>query len=180
MTQTTFKQDVLPWYKHRWPWLLMAGPAIVIVAGMVTAVLAVKSWDGLVSDDYYKQGLGINQVKTRDQNAVTSGVSVQITYSGVLVQAFLHGNTTLQAPEKLTLKLVHPTRNGMDQTVELVKQGAGFYRGTFTTEPAGRFNALLEDEKGEWRLTGPWHPVTVDEPVVLKPATQALQKSVGD
>lgn len=29
-----------PWYKHRWPWLLMAGPAIVVVACAFTIYLA--------------------------------------------------------------------------------------------------------------------------------------------
>jgi hypothetical protein len=34
---------------------------IVIVAGAVTVWLAVVSNDGLVTDDYYKQGLAVNQ-----------------------------------------------------------------------------------------------------------------------
>ncbi len=29
-----------PWYRHRWPWILMAGPAIVIVACIITIYLA--------------------------------------------------------------------------------------------------------------------------------------------
>ncbi|MEQ1516273.1 MAG: FixH family protein, partial [Usitatibacteraceae bacterium] len=37
-----------PWYRQRWPWLLMAGPAIVVVAGFVTLALAIQSSDGLV------------------------------------------------------------------------------------------------------------------------------------
>ena len=27
-----------PWYRQRWPWLLMAGPAIVVVASMYTGM----------------------------------------------------------------------------------------------------------------------------------------------
>lgn len=162
------KQESLPWYKHRWPWLLMAGPAIVIVAGFVTAYLAVKSWDGLVADDYYKQGLGVNQVKTRDHNALTSGITVQVTHSGKQVQAFLQGNATLAMPEQLTLKLVHPTRNGQDQVATLQPHGVGLYRGSFASEPVGRFNAVLEDDKGTWRLTGIWLPTESDEPTVFK------------
>ena len=50
-----------PWYREPWPWLLMAGPAVVVVAGLFTAWLAVVHEDGLVADDYYKQGLGINK-----------------------------------------------------------------------------------------------------------------------
>ena len=29
-----------PWYKHPWPWLLMAGPAMVVAAGFDTYYLA--------------------------------------------------------------------------------------------------------------------------------------------
>jgi len=39
-----------PWYRHPWPWILMAGPAIVVVAGLVTAFLAVTTFDGLVAE----------------------------------------------------------------------------------------------------------------------------------
>src|SRR4051812_31343236 len=42
-----------PWYREPWPWLLMSGPAIVVVAGCLTAGIAWKSDDGLVADDYY-------------------------------------------------------------------------------------------------------------------------------
>ena len=51
-----------PWYREPWPWILMAGPAIVVVAGFATLAIAVKTDDGLVADDYYKQGLAINRV----------------------------------------------------------------------------------------------------------------------
>ena len=56
---------VTPWYRQRWPWLLMLGPAIVVVAGISTAVIALETDDGLVADDYYKRGLGINQTLER-------------------------------------------------------------------------------------------------------------------
>ena len=39
-----------PWYREPWPWLLMAGPAIVVVAGLFTAYLAVTSFDGFAVD----------------------------------------------------------------------------------------------------------------------------------
>ena len=42
-----------PWYRHRWPWLLMAGPVAVIIAGLVTAWVAFTGADALVVDDYF-------------------------------------------------------------------------------------------------------------------------------
>ena len=55
-----------PWYRQRWPWLLMAGPAIVVAASMVTLWLAATTDDAIVADDYYKRGLV-------DQRAAAAG-----------------------------------------------------------------------------------------------------------
>jgi uncharacterized protein len=43
-----------PWYRHRWPWLLMMGPAVVVAAGLATWVLAarVAANDGLVTEPH--------------------------------------------------------------------------------------------------------------------------------
>lgn len=54
-----------PWYKQFWPWFLIALPASVIVAGIVTVVLFQKNAVSLVAEDYYKQGKGINQDRAR-------------------------------------------------------------------------------------------------------------------
>ena len=40
-----------PWYKEPWPWLLMSGPAAVVLAGALTAWLAFAGADGLVAED---------------------------------------------------------------------------------------------------------------------------------
>jgi len=71
MTTTTLtaKNKTNPWYREPWPWLLMAGPFIVIVAGIVTAWLAVSTSDGLVTDDYYKEGLAVAETLARSQRA---------------------------------------------------------------------------------------------------------------
>ena len=50
-----------PWYREPWPWILMSGPAAVIVAGAFTIWIAFSGADGLVTQDYYKQGLAINR-----------------------------------------------------------------------------------------------------------------------
>ncbi|MBI5277181.1 MAG: FixH family protein [Burkholderiales bacterium] len=50
-----------PWWKFGHVWLLIAGPAAVIVAGAATVVLAVSSPDPLVAEDYYRRGVEINK-----------------------------------------------------------------------------------------------------------------------
>ena len=50
-----------PWYREPWPWLLMAGPFVVVIASLACAWVAIDSDDGVVAQDYYKQGLAINK-----------------------------------------------------------------------------------------------------------------------
>lgn len=51
----------LPWWRHPWPWLLIAGPLTVVIASMTTFWIAYKTDDGVVAADYYKRGLLVNQ-----------------------------------------------------------------------------------------------------------------------
>jgi len=73
-TLNALDKQVAPWYKHRWPWLLMLGPFVVLVAGFVTMWISFSGADALVVDDYYKQGKAINQDLRRDRVASTLGL----------------------------------------------------------------------------------------------------------
>ena len=53
------------WWKFGHVWLVIAGPALVVVASFITLYLALSRPDPLVSEDYYRQGMEIN--KTLDQ-----------------------------------------------------------------------------------------------------------------
>src|SRR5437879_5080551 len=102
-----------PWYRQRWPWLLMAGPAIVVVAGLVTAYIAWATDDGVIADDYYKQGLLINRQLGRIAlgNALHLGAIAQIAEDGETRVELTGRAIDAQAPPSLRLKLVHPTRS---------------------------------------------------------------------
>lgn len=53
--------DPRPWWKFGFVWMLIAGPALVVVAGFVTFWIAVTHPDPVVDPDYYRKGLEINQ-----------------------------------------------------------------------------------------------------------------------
>ena len=53
-----------PWWRHGHVWLVISGPAIVVVAGIATLVIAARGADPLVAKDYYRRGIEINQPKT--------------------------------------------------------------------------------------------------------------------
>ena len=146
-----------PWYREPWPWLLMAGPAIVVVAGIATAVIAVISFDGMVADDYYKQGLGINRVLEREANARTAGISgvVQFSEDRTRVRVVLGSDAAL-GPAALRLALVHPTLPDEDQAIALDATAPGIYEGTMRAPHGGKLRLKLEDGAGRWRLAGDW------------------------
>jgi hypothetical protein len=43
-----------PWWKHGFVWMIIAGPAIVVVAGFVTLYLAMSRPNEIVNDDSYQ------------------------------------------------------------------------------------------------------------------------------
>lgn len=147
-----------PWYKHRWPWLLMAGPAVVIVAGFFTAWLAIKSNDGLVDDNYYKVGLSVNQEIKQKQLAAELNLKadLKLVGNGQSVQLVLSGLPKEALPDTLQLRLVHPTRKGEDQTVVLKRQGQLFVAPLSANPGTGRWHVVIEDPLAGWRMDGVW------------------------
>jgi hypothetical protein len=129
----------------------MAGPAIVVVAALVTAYLAVSSDDGVVADDYYKRGLVINRVLEREQRAAALGLGavVAIGDDGA-VRADVRWQGDAAAPVAITLKVSHATRAGMDRRATLTHGADGAYYGTLEAPPAGRWLVTLETDA--WRL----------------------------
>jgi hypothetical protein len=50
------------WWRHGHVWLIIAGPAAVVVAGVITLVIAARGADPIVAADYYRRGMEINKV----------------------------------------------------------------------------------------------------------------------
>lgn len=148
--------DNQPWYKERWPWILMAGPVVVVVAGIVTLWLAVVSNDGLVTDDYYKQGMTVNQRLQRDHLAGELGLHADVMRSDLNVRLLLGADKGAVLPKEIVLKLAHPTRAGQDQLIKMKLESQGFYTGKLSGDLSGRWLASIEDPVGSWRLQGEW------------------------
>ena len=152
----TLNSDSKPWYKDRWPWILMAGPAIVVVAAFITLGLAIKSDDGLVAEDYYKQGMTVNQRLHRDHFAGDLGLHADVMRSGLGIRLLLAADRAANLPDAIVLKLAHPTQAGQDQLLKMASEGQGFYSGKLSTDISGRWLVSIEDPQGQWRLQGDW------------------------
>jgi uncharacterized protein len=144
-----------PWYREPWPWILMSGPALVVVAGIVTTVIAVRFADPLVIDQYYKEGLAINRVLERDRAALARGYRATVLFNRDLGLARVHltGETL---PGELRLRFVHPTKSGLDREFAAERIAPGLYQAPVLLALATRWRVELEDAQRQWRLTGVW------------------------
>ena len=124
---------------------MIAFPAAAVIGGMITIYLAIVSSDGLVEDDYYKRGKTINLELARHQLAAHLELEAILAINSQTRQVTVH-------PERVSFLLLHPTRAGKDQRIELEPGGNGAYIGTVTpVEPA---NWHVQLETGDWRLSG--------------------------
>ena len=55
-----------PWWKFGLVWMVFSGPAIVVVAAFATLYLAVTRPDPVISEDYYRKGIEINNTQGKD------------------------------------------------------------------------------------------------------------------
>jgi len=149
----TLRKTSAPWYRQGWPWFLMALPATAVVAGIATAFLAIESNDGLVVDDYYKQGLAIKQTMARGQAAATMGLVADLRLMADTVELDLSSSKGAELPDTVFFTISYATKGNMDQSVTLIGQN-GKYKATIQPLQPGRWHLLLEDESRTWRLTG--------------------------
>ncbi|MCF8179044.1 MAG: FixH family protein [Sulfuritalea sp.] len=143
-----------PWYREPWPWILAVGPFIVVIAGIYTAWLAVKSNDGLVTDDYYRKGLSANQTIARSVLASKFGLTASVRIvDDTLTVRVKATDKSFKMPPTLAVTISHPTRAGLDQFRVLAGK-ADLYSGEVRLPAAGHWLVLLEDERKTWRLMG--------------------------
>ena len=137
-----------PWYRQLWPWLLLSGPGAVLIAGAFTLWLAFSGADGVVADDYYKQGLAINRQLAREDVARARGIAASVELNGEHIRVHLSG----AAPEVLFVHLAHATRAGHDVRLRLTRDPTGAYEAALEPLPKGHWRIVIEDPGGTWRI----------------------------
>ncbi len=147
-TDSRLSPPLKPWYREPWPWLLMSGPAIVIVAGIATAIVAFSGADGLVADDYYKQGLHVNRQIARDQAAFELGIGGEVMLLPGRVRVTLRSTGPL--PDRFTLRLAHPSRASEDRVLYPARMPDGAWEAPLQGLPASQWRVIVETEK--WRV----------------------------
>ncbi len=179
-SMTTLSAVSTPWYTQRWPWFLILGPLVVVVAASYTGWLAFSRQDALVEDDYYKEGNAINQDLRRDEEAIRRGIVGNLRYDAV--QGVLSGNlrniaghgTAPLADHRLRLRLVHSTLPEKDIDLFVLPNVQGNFSVHLPLLEMARWQILIEDAQHDWRLHSTWNwprQRSVDlNPLAMKPA----------
>lgn len=150
-------RDSGPWYRHRWPWLLMVGPGWVLAAGAVMGWQAASHPDALVVDDYYQQGKAINQDLRRDRAAAARAIVVELDYDVAgkrLLGVVSAGGQPLAG--LMHLLLVHPTDPARDIPVTVSAGPEGRFAADVPALAATRWLVQLESGARDWRVSSEW------------------------
>lgn len=157
MNPTQRNATARPWYSHRWPWLLMLGPALVLVAGAITGYLAVTREDAVVVDDYYKKGKAINQDLRRDRVASDMRLAFVARHdpqTGTLEGSLTSAGKPVATPFRI--RLAHSTLPQKDMVLEALPRPGGRFVTALPLLEQARWRVVVEGPGGDWRLAGTW------------------------
>jgi hypothetical protein len=156
MHVTSTVSQAAPWYTHRWPWLLMLGPATVVAGGSVATWLALGHPDAMVVDDYYKQGKAINQDLRRDRAASAMRLAVHWRYEGGRLQGRIaSAGKPLAAP--FTIRLAHPTLPQRDLVLLVRPDADGAFSVPLPVLEHTHWQVVVEGGRRDWRLARSWN-----------------------
>ncbi|MEY2776031.1 MAG: hypothetical protein RLY30_129 [Pseudomonadota bacterium] len=130
----------------------------VVVASIITLIIAMDTTDSLVADDYTKHGKAINQRLEKDEAAHRLGIvlSPRVLPQGeglVRIEVSLRiADPSVPAPEFLRLSLSHPTMSKLDTQLNLARHPSGSYFVQASPPMAGVWHAAFENPEGSWRV----------------------------
>jgi uncharacterized protein len=55
------QQPAAPWWRHGYVWLVISGPAVVVVAALVTAWIAARSPDPVLAEEHSQRTAIVNK-----------------------------------------------------------------------------------------------------------------------
>jgi len=143
--------DTRPWYKEPFVWMLIGVPLSSVIVGSFFIFLAASTKDTLVRDNYYKDGLAINQELKWDKKAISLDVELAIVIDGNSASIKIK-NSRQVAPNTLTLKLSHPTLKEKDRDSFLQHSKDGEFKGFIENLDNGRYYIMVESLEQQWRL----------------------------
>lgn len=146
----------LPWYRHRWFWLVAAPPVAAVVGGLLTVWIAVRNADSLVVDDYARIGRAFEMDQSRDRRARALGVGATLHLDRATGAFEITVRGVPAGP--LDLKLLHPTDANADRRLGVTADADDRYAGSFGPLDTARREVEIASAQQGWRLRGMLRP----------------------
>jgi len=152
MSISKIKNKKVNWKNEPYVWMMIFFPVLAIIGGIITTYLAIKSNDGLVVDDYYKEGLEINRTIERDQIALEFNLDAEISFDEELEEVIvkLNAEPDFVYPNDLSATFLNATRAGLDEKANLILINKNSYRGNVPKLTTGKWYVHLQ--RDDWRL----------------------------
>jgi len=143
-----------PWYREPYAWLVVGIPGVTVIWCTILYNIATSQPIGLVSDDYYNEGMGINREVYRDRHAAALDLNAQVTFGeDGDIQIRLQSEKG-DRWETLSVELIHPTLEEYDRSLSADYQGNHVYHIDNKEMINGRWYLDIRDPDNRWRLKG--------------------------
>jgi len=145
-----------PWYRDRWPWLLMLPPGASVIAGFALLYFALHSPAPLVVDDYSRIEEISREQSQADQRAASRGLEATLRLlagerGATEIAVKVSGDVGTPQPT-LELKLRHAGNAAADRALVVAYDGNEYVGDTDLA--AGRYDFELAPSDRAWRLAG--------------------------
>ncbi|SIN85998.1 FixH family protein [Salinivibrio sp. ES.052] len=144
---------ITPWYKQFWPWFLIALPASVVVASLITVTLFSMNSVSLVAEDYYKKGKGINVDLSKLRVAAQLGVSAHLSSTNEAISIGLDKGKLDSFPA-INVHLQHRTLERKDVNVMVNPNQAGVYHIDLAEPMSGPWFIEVSSFDKQWKVHG--------------------------
>ena len=142
---------IVPVSRWIWPGILIAGPASVVVACIITAFFVVQHPDGLVASDYYKQGKAINAQLAQLRRAEELGLSSMKMVATDRAVLITFPDSPLR--DRIDVVLAHPVDADLDIRATVSPNAAGVYEISLQKKLTERRRVIVTDVPvRSWRV----------------------------
>lgn len=167
------REDTKPWYRHFWPWFIIALLGASVTASLTTVWISMQTTDSLVlqADDGVRNAADRRVAAEKLAGELGLAALVQFDADTGVVSVVMQKGELALLPPALEFELSHPAFAERDIAVTLHKalpdaDGNPVWVGHLATQPQGRWYAVLKAGE-DWRLSAEWQGETS---LTLRPA----------
>ena len=138
--------------KSTWiPWIFVIGMLVVFAVNGVLVYLALSTWTGIETKNYYQKGIAYNDNLAGAERQAQLGWTVAATLTpdattakAQTVRAVYRDRSGVPVTDlRIRAYLVRPVHEGYDQTLALAHTGNGVYEATTTVPLPGQWELRL-------------------------------------